>query len=244
MRLSGLTSLQLLAACSTTALAAALTIALPRQHHDIAPTTSDHTQDAAGPATQHQQQRPLVHVPAMPPPSSEQQDSPPVQSSIMLSDVMGRDRSMTLFAEFARDVAAVSERLDSAAQNSTVLAPLNSAVEALPRKPWEDAGEYSALGVDAYEGGDGRERAARNMRRFVEAHVLPVSPWREGQRVRSLLSSSGGEEGENGDREVWWEMKNGKKVIFPDEIEVSSIASRVGNGEVWIVKGVRNYAGR
>lgn len=32
--------------------------------------------------------------------------------------------------------------------------------------------------------------------------------------------------------------------IFPDEIEVSSIASRVGNGEVWIIKGVRNYAER
>ena len=30
--------------------------------------------------------------------------------------------------------------------------------------------------------------------------------------------------------------------IQPDNIEVASIASRVGNGEVWILKGVRNYA--
>lgn len=30
--------------------------------------------------------------------------------------------------------------------------------------------------------------------------------------------------------------------IQPGNIEVSTIASRVYNGEVWILKGVRNYA--
>ncbi|KAH7027350.1 uncharacterized protein B0I36DRAFT_364562 [Microdochium trichocladiopsis] len=172
---------------------------------------------------------------------------PLVQGSVMLSDVMGRDRSMNLFAGFVRDIAAISTRLDSASQNSTVLAPLNSAIDSLPRKPWEDAADYDRLGASAYEGGEGRDRAERNLRRFVEAHVLPTSPWREGERVRSLLSAGGSgggadDEGGSGDREVWWETRDGKRVIFPDEIEVSSISSRVGNGEVWIIKGVRNYA--
>jgi hypothetical protein len=30
--------------------------------------------------------------------------------------------------------------------------------------------------------------------------------------------------------------------IQPGNIEVSSVASKVYNGEVWILKGVRNYA--
>ena len=30
--------------------------------------------------------------------------------------------------------------------------------------------------------------------------------------------------------------------IQPGDIEVSSVASRVSNGEVWIIKGVVNYA--
>jgi hypothetical protein len=30
--------------------------------------------------------------------------------------------------------------------------------------------------------------------------------------------------------------------IQPGDIEVSSVASKVYNGEVWILKGVRNYA--
>jgi hypothetical protein len=30
--------------------------------------------------------------------------------------------------------------------------------------------------------------------------------------------------------------------VQPGNIEVSSVASKVYNGEVWILKGVRNYA--
>lgn len=152
--------------------------------------------------------------------------------TVVLSDVVGKERSINLFAGFTRDVESVSRRLDDKAQNSTVLAPLNSAVEGLPRKPWEDARDYDALGAQAYEGGGGQDRARRNLGRFAEAHVVPVSPWEEGDKVKTLL----------GDREVWWESKDGKKVIQPDNIEVDSVASKVGNGEVWIIKGVRNYA--
>ncbi|ETS81189.1 hypothetical protein PFICI_06191 [Pestalotiopsis fici W106-1] len=152
--------------------------------------------------------------------------------SVVLSDVVGKERSINLFAGFTRDVESVSQRLDDRKQNSTVLAPLNSAVERLPRKPWEDARDYDTLGAEAYEGDDGQDRARRNLGRFAEAHVVPVSPWEEGDKVKTLL----------GDREVWWETKDGKKVILPDNIEVDSVASKVGNGEVWIIKGVRNYA--
>ncbi|KAI0881506.1 uncharacterized protein GGS22DRAFT_192140 [Annulohypoxylon maeteangense] len=180
-------------------------------------------------------QQPLMDLgPVVPPaPSQPSHPSPPQQGGVLISDIMGRDRSINIFAGFTRDIGAISTRLDDSGRNSTVLAPRNSAVEALPRKPWEDPKDYADLGANAYEGEDGQDRAQRNLRRFVEAHVLPVSPWEEGVRVRSLLQ---------GDREIWWEEREGGKVIQPDGIEVDSVASTVGNGELWILKGVRNYA--
>jgi len=104
---------------------------------------------------------------------------------------------------FTRDIESATRRLEDSSQNTTVLAPLNSAIEKLPRKPWEDPRDYGALGPDAYEGGDGRERAQRNLRRFVEAHLVPVSPWRGGDKVKPV----------DGGREIWWEEKDGKRLV-------------------------------
>ncbi|KAG0651458.1 FAS1 domain-containing [Hyphodiscus hymeniophilus] len=170
--------------------------------------------------------------PAMPPTDSSPSTSAPADSdTVILSDVLGRDRSINIFAGFTRDFAYISQRFEDSALNTTILAPVNSAIMALPRKPWEDPEDYDRLGDQAYEGEKGEERAQRNMRRFVEAHVVPASPWKEGEKVKTL---AGGE--------VWWESRDGAKIIQPGNIEVSSIASKVYNGEVWILKGVRNYA--
>ncbi|KAI0198383.1 hypothetical protein F4808DRAFT_436191 [Astrocystis sublimbata] len=177
-------------------------------------------------------QSPLLS-PAMPPTEEPSQQQPPVQDGVLISDVMGRDRSFNMFAGFARDVESIARRLDDKSQNSTVLAPLNSAVDKLPGKPWEDPKDYSALGATAYDGDDGQDRAKRNIRRFVEAHVVPASPWREGAKARSLL---------DGDREIWWEKKDGVMKLQPDDVEIQSVASRVANGEVWIIKSTRNYS--
>lgn len=157
---------------------------------------------------QHPLMDPLGPGPVLPPEdSSPDRDEPPASSgpgsSVILSDVMGRDKSINIFAGFTRDIESVSNRLDDPAQNSTVLAPLNSAIEKLPRKPWEDPRDYGALGSNAYEGDDGHERAQRNLRRFVEAHLVPASPWKEGEKVKPV--------GE--DREIWWEERDGKRVV-------------------------------
>lgn len=153
-------------------------------------------------------QQPLSPGPVMPqPPDAHAPASPPSSGgpgTVILSDVMGRDRSINIFAGLVRDVETAAGRLDDAAQNSTVLAPRNSAVEGLPRKPWEDPDDYGRLGADAYEGDDGRERARRNVRRFVEAHVVPLSPWPAGERVKTM---------DGGEGELWWEEKEGKKVV-------------------------------
>lgn len=103
------------------------------------------------------------------------------------------------------DIDTVSNRLDSSSSNTTVLAPLNSEVTKLPRKPWEDPKDYESLGMNAYDGQGGEDRAHQNLRRFVEAHIVPESPWDEGQKVKTL-----------GGNTVWWENKDGKKVVCPD----------------------------
>ncbi|ROT42338.1 hypothetical protein SODALDRAFT_374686 [Sodiomyces alkalinus F11] len=181
-----------------------------------------------------EQQKPL-NLPVMPPSDSNPDPHhPPAQGTVILSDVMSRDKSINIFAGLAQDIDPVTLRLDDSNKNTTVLAPLNSAVESLPRKPWEDPYEYNNLGADAYQGDEGRERARRNLRRFVEAHLVPQSPWGENEKVKTI----------DGDREVWWESRDGTKFIQPDNIEVVSVASAVANGEIWIVKDVRNYSQR
>jgi hypothetical protein len=121
---------------------------------------------------------------------------------VTLSDVLGKARQVNIFAGFIRDVASMSTRLEDASKNTTVLAPLNSVVQNLPRKPWEDPEQYDRFGTNAYEGNDGSQRAAENLRRFVEAHVVSRSPWREGEKVNTLAG-----------RAIWWEEKNGRRMV-------------------------------
>lgn len=172
---------------------------------------------------------PLQHKPAMDNSATAQGQK---ASSIIISDILGSQKSISIFASFTRDVTSISSRLESQNTNTTLLAPLNSAISALPRKPWEDPGDYARLGEQAYLGNGGSERAAQNLERFVSAHVVPVSPWQEHEKVKTLAG-----------REIWWETRGGDMLVMPDEVVVDKVARQVGNGEVWIVKNVVNYAG-
>lgn len=195
-------------------------------------------------------QVPIMSAPNIALPPADKQNPPSDPSGeVIISDVIGKDRIINIFAGFTRDIEAISKRLDDNAQNTTVLAPLNSEMQKLPRKPWEDPKDYNALGQNAYDGAEGEDRAHRNIRRFVEAHIVPASPWKEGEKIQTL-----------GGSKVWWESKGGKKTVSdvsscglveeltvsanqiqPGNIEVSSIANKVANGEVWTLKGVINY---
>lgn len=139
----------------------------------------------------------------------------------MLSDVISIDRSISIFSGFTRSVEEVGARLESGAQNTTVLAPSNAVIEALPRKPWEDpqdAQEASALGVevvDLYKGEAGEDRAARNLRRFVEAHLVGVSPWLKGEENKARTLAG---------REVWWDEEGGvRKVSKPSLVVMNDM---------------------
>lgn len=143
-----------------------------------------------------------------------------------ISDVLPKTRQINIFASLTRDVSAVSGRLESGSDNTTLLAPLNSAMQALPRKPWEDRpGDNSGVSAASHE-----DKAAKNLARFVQEHVVPQSPWKEGEKVETL-----------GGQKLWWERKDGKRVVMPYDLTVDGVVGRVGNGEIWAVKGVVNY---
>lgn len=177
-------------------------------------------------------QQPMMDIPIPLPDFSGKgnDESSKEAEDLSISDVIGKERAINIFASFTRDIANISARLDDPKAQTTVLAPLNSALQKLPRKPWEDPKDYDALGTEAYEGQGGEDRATRNLRRFVEAHTVPTSPWKEGEKVESLRGEK-----------LWWEESHGKKVVQPGDIEVDSVASKVGNGEVWVLKGCLNY---
>ena len=152
---------------------------------------------------QRPNQTPLMSV--IPPgsgPSESGEGGPPASGDLIITDVIGKERSINIFAGFTRDIESISSRLDDTSMNSTILAPLNSQVQQLPRKPWEDPKEYGALGENAYKGAAGEDRAQSNLRRFVEAHIVPSSPWAEGEKTKTLQGNT-----------VWWENKEGKKIV-------------------------------
>lgn len=165
-------------------------------------------------------------------------------SALTISDVLPTQRQINIFAGLTRDIESLSSRLESSlpSSNTTLLAPLNSAMQALPRKPWEDRpGDDSSVKAASNE-----DKAASNLKRFVLEHVVPVSPWKSGKEnaVKTLWSQEGNGQG----REIWWETRKGgddgqqeRKVLMPGELVVEGVIGRVGNGEIWSLKGVVNY---
>ena len=125
-------------------------------------------------------------------------------TGIIISDVIGKAQNIAIFSGLTRDIDAVSGRLEDAAQNATVLAPDNTVMKKLKRKPWEDPEDYDQFGAQAYEGTSGSDRAHSNLERFVKRHIVPESPWEEGKKIKTLAGN-----------EVWWESKNGQKTVSP-----------------------------
>ncbi|KAL4786647.1 hypothetical protein BJX76DRAFT_320948 [Aspergillus varians] len=175
-------------------------------------------------------QQPLKGA-AMAPPS-EDTSAQRGSGDPIVSDVLPKTRGINIFASLTRQFESVESRLNDPSQNVTVLAPRNSAIQDLPRKPWENPDDYEKFGeTKAYEGDEGQDRARRNLERFVSAHVVVQSPWNEGDEAETI----------GGDKLKW--RKDGDKIyIEPSGIEVESIAEQVSNGEVWILNGVINYA--
>lgn len=130
------------------------------------------------------------------------QDAQNPDNSPVLADVLPKTKGINIFSQLTRDFDPVDSRLNDASKNITVLAPRNSAIQALPRKPWENPEDYAKFGeASAYQGQDGQDRAKQNLQKFVESHVVPVSPWKEGEEVETM-----------GGHKLKW-VKDGDKII-------------------------------
>ncbi|RMZ66605.1 FAS1 domain-containing [Pyrenophora seminiperda CCB06] len=149
-----------------------------------------------------------------------------MSTGVSISDIIGKTQDIAIFSGLTRDIDTVSGRLENAAQNATVLAPDNSVMRSLKRKPWEEPEDYDNFGASAYEGSSGEDRARGNLAHFVQRHIIPESPWEEGKKAKTLAGN-----------EIWWETKDGQKKIQPGDVEVKSIADKVSNGEVWVLGG-------
>ncbi|PTB68748.1 hypothetical protein BBK36DRAFT_1156997 [Trichoderma citrinoviride] len=165
---------------------------------------------------------------------SNQAEETKVQPAVLLVDILGTQRSLTTFFSLSRMHPETSDPLADPNTKTTVLAPSNVVIEDLPQKPWENTDDYKTFGEQAYDGSGGKDRADENMMRFVQAHLVigQSSPWEAGVKAKTAAG-----------KEVWWEDRGEeKRVVMPDGVEVERVASRVANGEVWILKGVLTSA--
>ena len=172
--------------------------------------------------------------------------------SVLLSDFMSVDRSVSEFSGLARSIEGVAALLGDMTKNTTVLAPKNSIITSLPRKPWEnphgeEASAQGAVSDELFRGDSGEDRAARNLEKFVKAHLVGVSPWQRGEENQAKTL---------GGKTLWWDEDGGvRKVsacplcthgkglvliiqIYPDGIEVEDIQESVPNGQIWVIKSV------
>ncbi|KAF8424603.1 hypothetical protein EV426DRAFT_83778 [Tirmania nivea] len=156
----------------------------------------------------------------------------------ILSDIISIDRDISVFSGLTRSVAEVGARLKDENKNTTVLAPKNTIITNLPRKPWEDphdeeeASAQGTLPAELYRGDSGEDRAASNLRKFVEAHLIGISPWQKG-KANQVTTLQG--------KTLWWEEEEGVRKIYPDGIVVEQVKDDVPNGQIWVLNGVINY---
>jgi hypothetical protein len=126
------------------------------------------------------------------------------REDLIVSDILNKERDVNAFAGLTRQIESVSTRLNDSSTNTTVLAPTNAALQRLPRKPWESPADYERFGEEnAYAGQPGQDRAAENLKRFVEMHVVPDRPWTENTEVETL----------GGVKVRWTKREDGKYIV-------------------------------
>jgi hypothetical protein len=115
---------------------------------------------------------------------------------VLISDLLTRCSTGHIFHGLLRDVDSVYSRLGDESKFTVILAPQDRTMVQLPRKPWETLDDFATFGLRPYEGEEGQARAARNLERFVEDHVV-VDPMfmRQEVRVKTL-----------GGAEIWYQV--------------------------------------
>lgn len=145
-----------------------------------------------------------------------------------IADVIPIDRSLTIYSDLVRTSADIQGAFGDAKKRFVVLAPQNSAIVALGRKPWDDRPDDTDS--RRFQGQGGEDRAQENIMRFVQAHILTAERFDEGDRATNLL----------GEKLYWKRDADGKKRIYPGGIAVVSERNTAVNGDIWVLDGVIN----
>ncbi|GAA5831710.1 hypothetical protein JCM3766R1_004987 [Sporobolomyces carnicolor] len=98
-------------------------------------------------------------------------DMTPATSRPALTDLLTRSRNSRLFYDYVRDSRLVSTRLGDVSEASTVLAPIDSAIVSLARKPHQGPpGPITAYSLGSREDEHAR---ATYLERWTKRHVVP-----------------------------------------------------------------------
>ena len=121
-------------------------------------------------------------------------------------------------------------RLADQSVNSTLLVPRNSALQTLPRKPWEDKSNDEQItkhgSKDLFWNKETEDKAKKNLEEFVAGHIITKYPIQEGKDLPTLTGST-----------LSYKVKGGEKYIFPGNIKVLG-EREAANGAIWVLDGV------
>lgn len=120
-------------------------------------------------------------------------------------------------------------RLADESINSTLLVPTNSALQTLPRKPWEDRdddGQVTRHGSkDSLWNKKAEDKAKKNIEEFVAGHLVTKYPVEEGKQLATLKGTF-----------VSYTVKGGEKFVDPGNIKVLG-EREAANGAIWVLDG-------
>lgn len=121
-------------------------------------------------------------------------------------------------------------RLADDSVNSTLLVPRNSALQTLPRKPWEDKSDDEKVtkhdSKDFLWSKEAEDKARKNVEDFVAAHIVTKYPIQDGKDLPTLSGST-----------VSYTIKRGETYILPGNIKVLG-QREAANGAIWVLDGV------
>ncbi|KAK9464393.1 hypothetical protein V1512DRAFT_244266 [Lipomyces arxii] len=152
---------------------------------------------------------------------------------LSMTDALGVDREISIFAGLVRQVEDLMYRLQDPSLDTLVLAPTNTVMQSLKRKPWEDE-----VFVERSSPMDEERRAMENISRFVLSHVvLGYGFDKPGEKKTCGAGAS----------ELWYENnRDGRSFVYADKANGDESKVRVlrsqatHNGQVWTVDGVLN----
>jgi uncharacterized surface protein with fasciclin (FAS1) repeats len=121
-------------------------------------------------------------------------------------------------------------RLADDSTNSTLLAPTNSALQTLPRKPWEDKAEDGQVtrhgSKNSFWNKEAEDKARKNIEEFVASHLVTKYPIEEGKQLPTLKGTY-----------ISYKVKGGEKFIDPGNIKALG-EREAANGAIWVLDGV------